>query len=106
MAESVYQRVLGDRFTQLDPRLRDYFSLLPPGSIGVGTGRYEVAGSRRRWLRPVLSVLAWRGVLFPEYGRDIPFHIVNTPGDDGSLSARRTFEFDARSRTLVDRMEV
>ncbi|WBU37750.1 DUF4166 domain-containing protein [Homoserinibacter sp. YIM 151385] len=105
MAESVTQRVLGARFAQLDPRLLAYFSAPPEGCVGHGTGVYEEAGSRVRWLRPLWSWLAWRGVLFPELGRDIPFTTTNTPDGDG-LRARRTFEFPGRSRVMLDRMSV
>jgi hypothetical protein len=103
---SVYERVLGDRIEQLDPQLRRYFGRPPDGAVGRGTGIYEVAGSRHRWLRPALAWLAWRRVLFPEYGHGIPFTIVNTTHDDGTLSARREFAFPRRTRTMVDTMSV
>jgi hypothetical protein len=106
MSESVYQRVLAERFADLDPGLRSYFGRPPAGHIGVGAGRYEVAGSRHRWLRPVFAYLAWRRVLFPEYGHDIPFRVVNTTGSDGSLSAERTFDFGSRTRVMRDRMTI
>ena len=67
---------------------------------------YEVAGSRHRWLRPVLAWLAWRRVLFPEYGHDIPFTIVNTTHADGTLSARREFAFPRVTRVMEDTMSV
>ena len=74
---SVYERVLGDRIEQLDPPLRRYFGAPGAGTVGRGDGVYEVAGSRHRWLWPAFAWLAWRRVLFPEYGRGIPFTIVN-----------------------------
>jgi hypothetical protein len=106
MSESVYQRVLAERFSELDPRLRAYFGRPAAGSVGIGIGRYDVAGSRHRWLRPILAYLAWRRVLFPEYGHDIPFHVVNTTEADGALAADRTFEFGSRTRVMHDRMTV
>jgi hypothetical protein len=102
---SVYQQVLGQSFGDLDPALQAYFGEIPPGSAGHGSGVYEVAGSRHRWLVPVLAWLARRQVLFPEYGRDIPFDIVNTP-TPGGLSARRTFSFPGRTRVMVDAISV
>jgi uncharacterized protein DUF4166 len=102
---SVYQQVLGERFDELDPGLRAYFGELAPGRAGHGTGVYEVAGSRHRWLAPAFAWLAYRRVLFPEYGRDIPFEVVNTPTASG-LSARRTFAFPRRTRVMVDEMTV
>ena len=102
---SVYERVLGERIAELDPALRAYFGELPAGGIGHGAGVYEVAGSRHRWLAPVLAWLAWRRVLFPEYGRGIPFEVVNTPAPAG-LAARRTFSFPRRTRVMADAMSI
>jgi hypothetical protein len=99
---SVYERVLGDAVDDLDAGLRTYFGELPPGSVGRGEGVYEVAGSRHRWLRPVLTWLAWRQVLFPEYGRGIPFTVENR----GDRTAVRTFLFPRRTRVMVDAMSV
>jgi Domain of unknown function (DUF4166) len=45
-------------------------------------------------------------VLFAEYGHGIPFEVVNTPGADGGLAARRTFAFPRRIRVMDDRMRV
>jgi hypothetical protein len=101
----VYQRVLGSRFDDLDPGLRAYFGELPEGAVGHGAGVYEVAGSRQRWLSPLLAWLASREVLFPEYGHGIPFTVENRT--DGSLlRAQRTFDFPGRTRVMVDAMAV
>jgi hypothetical protein len=109
---SVYQRVLGASFDDLVPELRKYFGPVDVASIGVGSGVFEVAGSARRWLVPVLAWFGWRRVLFAEFGHDIPFDIVNTPAADRSLSAVRTLHFPsrracgARDRALEDTMRV
>jgi hypothetical protein len=103
VTDSVYQRVLGSALDSLRPELRPYFTAT---TVGTGDGVFSVAGSRVRILRPMLAYLAWRGVLFPEFGTDVPFTIVNTPSADGSLGAVRTFRFPRRSRALVDRMRV
>ena len=50
--------------------------------------------------------MAWRRVLFPEYGHGIPFTIVNTTQADGTLSARRSFAFPRRTRVMEDSMSV
>jgi hypothetical protein len=105
-ARSVYQRVLGEEFSRLDPRLQAYFGPLEAGQVGVGTGVYDVAGSRIRMLRPLLSVMGMRHVLFPEYGRGVPFSVKNTAGADGTLSAVRMFDFPGRSRVMEDTMSV
>lgn len=104
MTDSVYQRVLGHRIDELDPRLRSYFT--EGDSVGIGSGVFSAAGSRRRILAPLLRFLGWRRVLFAEYGTDVPFEIVNTPTDDGGLDAVRTFHFPHRDRPLEDTMRV
>jgi Domain of unknown function (DUF4166) len=104
MTDSVYQRVLGSDIERLVPELRGYFS--GTHGIGVGNGVFEVAGSRLRVLRPVLAYLAWRRILFPEYARDVPFDITNTPTEDGALAAVRTFHLPGRDRPLEDTMRI
>ena len=104
--QSVYQRVLGDDFAALNPRLQRYFSFIPLGSVGRGRCRYDTVGSRHRWLRPVFAFLAWRHILFPERGTNIPFTVENRSGSDGSLSARRLFSFPHVTRVMDDTMQV
>jgi len=103
---SVWQRALGDRVNELSPGLRDYFALPPAGRVGRGTGVYEVAGSRHRWLMPVLSYLAWRRILFPEYESDVPFTVTNTPTPQGTLGGRRTFALAHTERVMLDEMRI
>ncbi len=104
MTDSVYQRVLGSELAGLTPQLQTYFSAHP--GVGVGHGVFDIAGSPRRFLRPVLAFLAWRGVLFPEFARDVPFDITNTPTPGGALDAVRTFRLPGRDRSLVDSMRI
>lgn len=106
MTDSVYQRALGPEFERLAPELRTYFAGDAAGHAGVGSGVFEVAGSPRRFLRPVLAYLAWRRILFPEFGHDVPFEIVNAPTPDGGLDALRTFHLPGRDRPLEDTMRV
>jgi Domain of unknown function (DUF4166) len=104
MTDSVYQRVLGSEIESLAPELRAYFT--GDRGVGLGSGVFEVAGSPLRFLRPVLAWLAWRRILFPEYARNVPFDIANTPTEDGGLEAVRTFHFPGRDRPLEDTMRV
>ncbi|MDX2377890.1 DUF4166 domain-containing protein [Microbacterium sp. LRZ72] len=104
--QSVYERVLGERFAALDPQLREYFGFLPEGSRGVGVGTYTSAGLRMRMLWPVFVLLGWRGVAFPKREELVPFVIENAAHADGSLSARRTFFFGSSTRMMVDSMRV
>ena len=106
MPQSVYQRVLGARFDELAPELRAYFSAPDAGSVGRGTGVFDEAGSRRRWLVPVFAFMAGRRILFPEFARDVPFTVTNIPGPGEGLSARREFHFPGRDRVMQDTMHV
>ncbi|TQJ30549.1 DUF4166 domain-containing protein [Microbacterium sp. SLBN-146] len=101
---SVYERVLGPRFGDLDPRLTDYFGALPPGTEGVGHGTFAAAGLRRRGLWPVFAVLARLHILFPEYERDVAFTVVNTGDAQGALRGIRSFHLRDRTRTMQDMM--
>ena len=92
MSESVYQQVLGDDFYRLTPQLQRYFGMPYAGSHGRGTGVYEVAGSEKRWLRPILRLFASRNILFAERERNVPFTVLNRPDGD-ILRATRLFHF-------------
>lgn len=96
MGPSVYQRVLGHEFARLAPELQRYFGMPDVGTHGEGTGVFEVAGSAHRWLWPLFRLFAGEQILFPEYGRDVPFEVVNLPDVD-VLKATRVFHFPGRS---------
>ena len=103
---SVYERVLGDRFADLDPQLRAYFGGIPDGFEGVGRGCFDEAGLRRRALRPMFAAAARRRIAFAERGADVPFTVRNVPAADGSLHAVRTFFFPHATREMRDVMRV
>jgi hypothetical protein len=98
---------------RLHPRLSTYFGAIPPGHVGRGEGVFDVVGTPRRWLWPVLAVFARDSVMFPVWERDVPFTVENRParvrrGSGPSLEARpavrahRTFRFPSGARTMVD----
>jgi len=102
-----------DVLARLHPRLRTYFGPVPPGHVGRGEGVFDVVGTPRRWLWPVLAVFARDSVMFPVWERDVPFTVENRParvrrGSGVSLEGRvavrahRTFRFRSGSRTMVD----
>ena len=97
---SPWQLALAHSFDELHPRLRTYFGAIPPGSVGRGTGVFDVVGTPRRWLWPVFAALAPAHVLFPVWEKDVPFTVVNTPGD--AITAQRTFRFRRGERTMRD----
>ena len=104
MTQSVYERVLGPDIELLAPELRAYFS--GDHGVGVGIGVFDIAGCRIAALRPLLAYLARQRILFPEFARDVPFEIVNTPTANGELDALRTFHLPGRDRPLEDTMRV
>ncbi|WP_426725193.1 DUF4166 domain-containing protein [Curtobacterium flaccumfaciens] len=101
-----------DVLARLHPRLRTYFGPVPPGHVGRGEGVFDVVGTPRRWLWPVLAVFARDSVMFPVWERDVPFTVENRPahvrrGRAGrearpAVRAHRTFRFRSGSRTMVD----
>lgn len=67
---------------------------------------FEVVGTPRRWLWPVLAVLARDGILFPVWQRNVTFSVVNTPEAPAqlSVSANRRFDFAGGARSMLDRI--
>lgn len=106
LARSPYEIVLGDGVNELHPRLLDYFRAIPVGSHGYGTGRFDLVGTPKRWLWPVLWLLGRRGIIFPVWERNVPFTVVNRPRLDAlgrvSVEAARHFEFGSGARTMID----
>lgn len=102
-----------DVLARLHPRLSTYFGAIPPGHVGRGEGVFDVVGTPRRWLWPLLAWFARDSVVFPVWERDVPFTVENRParvrrGPGTGLEARpavrahRTFRFRSGSRTMVD----
>ncbi|TCL88245.1 uncharacterized protein DUF4166 [Curtobacterium sp. PhB142] len=101
-----------DVLARLHPRLSAYFGAVPPGHVGRGEGVFDVVGTPRRWLWPLLAWFARDSVMFPVWERDVPFTVENRPahvrrGRAGreahpAVRAHRTFRFRSGSRTMVD----
>lgn len=101
-----------DVLARLHPRLRTYFGPIPAGHVGRGEGVFDVVGTPRRWLWPVLAWFARDAVMFPVWERDVPFTVENRParvrrGAAGlearvAVRAHRTFRFRSGARTMVD----
>lgn len=100
-AESPWQRELGDAFGGLHPHLVAYFSAIPAGQVGRGSGRFDVVGTPRRWLWPALRVLQRRRILFPIWEQGVPFTIENRAAA-GAVRAIRTIQLVGGDRTMVD----
>jgi len=103
---SPWQRALGSRYHELDPRLRHYFGEIPAGKVGRGTGVFDVVGSRKRWLWPVLTMLALDGIVYPAWERQVPFTVTNRPGPHGTVRAKRLFEFPETGWVMSDEIGI
>jgi hypothetical protein len=98
---SPYETVLGERLGELHPRLRGYFEEIPAGSHGFGEGVFDTVGTPRRWLWPLLAIVAPTHVAFPTWEKGVPFTVVNRPRS-GSVRAERVFELRSGRRSMVD----
>ncbi len=98
---SPWRLALGDAVDRLDPGLRDYVSEIPAGSVGRGVGVFDVVGTPRRWLWPVLAVLGRAAIAFPVWERHVPFEVENRPTPHGVAAVRR-FRFRGGDREMRD----
>lgn len=98
---SPYERALGERIRELHPKTQWYFRTIPQGQVGVGTGVFTTAGSRRRWLRPLFHLAEAAGVAFAGWQENVPFRIENRT-IDGCAVAVREFELAGRTWTMAD----
>ena len=71
--------------------------------VGRGTGTFDEVGTPRRWLWPVYAVLALAAIAFPEWERDVPFEVLNRPGE---ATVRATIMFGFRKGARVMRHEI
>lgn len=80
---SIFESALGKEFGRLHPMLQQRFRVDVDGGYAcVGHGTFSRM-SRAWWTGPFLRLGAYRNILFPEQGNDIPFTIENYPYVDG-----------------------
>lgn len=81
---SIYQQALGSDFDRLHPQIQKRFGLTSEqGIAAVGRGVMERLWHGRSYTMPFLYVGAWRRIMFPEQGENIPFTIENYAYIDG-----------------------
>jgi hypothetical protein len=103
---SPWERALGAGIYELDPGLRSYFGQIPAGMVGRGSGVFDVVGTPKRWLWPVLAILALDGIVFPAWERDVPFTVTNRPAPRGTVAAKRVLRFPGTGWAMTDRVGI
>jgi hypothetical protein len=103
MSQSIYQIALGREFDRLHPEIQKRFGLHSGQNLAaVGRGVMEEVSHGSPVTVPFLYVGTWRGIMFPEQGRDIPFTIENYAFTDDygreTVTWVRTFETQPRPR--------
>ena len=75
---SIYERALGSDFAKLHPQIQRRFGFCSRDRLAsIGTGVMEKIWHGPLYTLPFLYVGAWRRIMFPESGRNIPFQIEN-----------------------------
>ena len=75
---SIYQRALGADFARLHPQIQRRFGFGSDDAVAaIGTGVMDELWHGPAYTLPFLYVGAWRRIMFPEQGRNIPFTIEN-----------------------------
>ncbi|TXK17574.1 DUF4166 domain-containing protein [Homoserinibacter sp. GY 40078] len=102
-AGTPWAAALGADVERLAPSLQDYFGGAPFGAHGIGDGVFTRVGTPRRWLWPLLAILARWNIVWPVWEHAVPFTIVNVPTPHGLVGVRR-FRFASGDRTMTDRI--
>jgi Domain of unknown function (DUF4166) len=75
---SIYERALGSDFAKLHPQIQRRFGFSSQDRLAsIGTGVMEKIWHGPLYTLPFLYVGAWRRIMFPESGENIPFQIEN-----------------------------
>jgi hypothetical protein len=75
---SIYRRALGADFDRLHPKIQERFGFSSEdGVASIGHGVMETIWHGPFYTLPFLYFGAWRRILFPEHGTNIPFTVEN-----------------------------
>lgn len=99
----VYEYALGDEAADLHPKVRGRYGLGPEDDYAtVGSGLMDI--TRGTLALPVLYLMPFRNLLFPESGEQIPFTVTTVGWRDSAgyeaLTTRRAFQFDGKRRVF------
>lgn len=101
--KSIYERVLGEKFKLLHPRIQERFGFKSSDRVAcIGTGVMEKVWHGALYTMPFLYLGSWRRIMFPEQGKAIPFTIKNyayrDQYDRETVTWIRTFETSVTRR--------
>ncbi|WP_436056531.1 DUF4166 domain-containing protein [Arthrobacter sp. LjRoot78] len=104
---SIFELALGQDFRKLHPMLQKRFGVdIDSGYACVGRGVFSEVRCGAWWTVPFLRLGAFRNILFPDQGRNIPFTIENYPYVDGfgrpTVTFVRTLELPRARRRRFD----
>lgn len=75
---SIYQQALGAEFGRLHPQIQRRFGVSSANGVAcIGRGVMGEVWHGAPYTLPFLHMGAWRRIMFPEQGHDIPFTIAN-----------------------------
>ncbi|TQR19989.1 DUF4166 domain-containing protein [Psychrobacillus vulpis] len=98
---SIYKEILGDQFQHLQPMLQKRYQF-PEGKSFKATGTMKKISRGPKWLFPFFLLGTRWHFLFPEYGENIPFTIVNSSrtalNGEKQIHWERTFHFPKKKR--------
>jgi hypothetical protein len=94
---SIYQKILGEQFAKLHPKLQKRYSLTKEQGF-LGKGEMSEVSGGNFLIRKMFHLGVPYRVFFPERGKDIPFMIENKVSADGLVQWNRTFSFDNQQR--------
>jgi hypothetical protein len=95
---SIYEQALGSEFAKLHPQIQKRFGFSSKDGIyALGKGTMSEIWHGPLYTLPFLAVGAWRSIMFPEFGRNVPFSIENFAYVDAlgreTVTWIRTFQF-------------
>ena len=94
---SIYQKVLGPDFERLHPQIQKRFGFSSADHLAsIGTGVMDELWHGKFYTLPFLYIGAWRRIMFPERGTNVPFTIQNYAYQDSlgreTVTWIRTFQ--------------
>lgn len=100
---SIYRRALGADFSKLHPQIQKRFGFgVEDNLASIGHGVMERVWHGRIFTLPFLCVGAWRRIMFPHRGCNVPFRIENYAYTDRfgreTITWVRTFDFSQPCR--------